>query len=103
MQTRAVFLAAMLILVPLGVRAADLVVWWERGFNPAEEQAIRETVAAFEQKTGKAVELTFQPQALFQPQPDGLLAAFTKAAAMRCGWLGSSQNGWSSSPDIAGR
>jgi hypothetical protein len=29
---RAVLLAAMLMLVPLGVRAADLVVWWEKGF-----------------------------------------------------------------------
>jgi multiple sugar transport system substrate-binding protein len=79
MQVRAVILAAVLMLVPLSARAADLVIWWERGFNPAEEQAIRETVAAFERKTDKAVELTFQPQALFQPQPDGLLAALTKA------------------------
>ena len=44
-------------LAPLGARAADLVVWWEQGFNPEEDAAVRETVAAFEQKTGKQVEL----------------------------------------------
>ncbi len=52
MRVRAVLLAAMLMLVPLGARAADLVVWWEEGFNPA----VRDIIAAFEQKTGKHVE-----------------------------------------------
>jgi hypothetical protein len=28
------------MLVPLGTRAADLVVWWEKGFNPGEDEAI---------------------------------------------------------------
>ena len=53
MRVRAVLLAAALMLAPLGARAADLVVWWEEGFNPEEDQAVREIVAAFEQKTGK--------------------------------------------------
>jgi multiple sugar transport system substrate-binding protein len=43
--------------VPLGARAADLVVWWEQGYNPEEDTAVREIVAAFEQKSGKEVEL----------------------------------------------
>ena len=53
MRVRAVILAAALMLAPLGARAADLVVWWEEGFNPGEDEAVREIVAAFEQKTGK--------------------------------------------------
>jgi hypothetical protein len=50
-------LVAALVLAPLGVQAADLVVWWEEGFNPEEDAAVREMVAAFERKTGKHVEL----------------------------------------------
>ena len=57
MRARAVVLAVAIVLAPLGAQAADLVVWWEQGFNPEEDAAVRETVAAFEQKTGKQVEL----------------------------------------------
>ena len=57
LRVRAVVLAAALILAPFGARAADLVVWWEQGFNPEEDAAVREIVAAFEQATGKQVEL----------------------------------------------
>src|SRR4051794_40604526 len=67
MQVRAVLLAAALVLAPLGARAADLVVWWEKGFNPEEDQAVRETVAAFERKTGKEVELAFYAQQVELP------------------------------------
>jgi multiple sugar transport system substrate-binding protein len=63
MQARAVFLAAILVLAPVSARAADLVVWWDLGFYPEEDQAVRELVAAFEQKTGKTVELVFHAQA----------------------------------------
>src|SRR5262245_19043964 len=56
-------LAASLILAKLGARAADLVVWWEKGFTTQEDEAIRETVAAFEQGSGKRVELVFYEQA----------------------------------------
>src|SRR5690242_17928793 len=72
MRVRAVLLAAMLVLAPLGARAADLVVWWEKGFNPEEDQAVRETVAAFERKTGKTVELVFP---LFTEAPVKVRAA----------------------------
>jgi ABC-type glycerol-3-phosphate transport system substrate-binding protein len=54
-------LAATLILTPLGARGADLVVWWEQGFYEQEDEAVREIVAAFEQETGKQVELTLSP------------------------------------------
>ena len=57
MRRGAVVLALALALAPLGARGADLVVWWEKGFYPQEDQAVQEIIAAFEQKTGKQVEL----------------------------------------------
>jgi ABC-type glycerol-3-phosphate transport system substrate-binding protein len=58
MQMKAAVLAAALIVVPLGAKAADLVVWWEEGFYPEEDAAVREIMAAFEQETSKQVELS---------------------------------------------
>jgi multiple sugar transport system substrate-binding protein len=49
-------LALLLLATPLAARAADLVVWWEKGWYPEEDEAIAELIAAFEQKTGKQVE-----------------------------------------------
>src|SRR3954453_22761243 len=69
---RAALLATVLVLIPLGAWAADLVVWWEKGWNPEEDQAVRELVAAFERKTGETVELAFQPS---QDLPARVLAA----------------------------
>ena len=43
-------------------KAADLVVWWEKGYYAQEDEAVREIVAAFEQESGKQVELVFQQQ-----------------------------------------
>jgi multiple sugar transport system substrate-binding protein len=57
MRARAVVLAVAIVMAPLCARAADLVVWWEQGFNPEEDAAVREIVAAFEQHSGKQVEL----------------------------------------------
>jgi multiple sugar transport system substrate-binding protein len=53
--------AATLTLASPAARAADLVVWWDKGFYPEEEAAVREIIAAFEQRTGKQVELDFYP------------------------------------------
>ena len=50
-------LAAALMVTSLGAEAADLVVWWDQGYNPEEDAAVREVIAAFEQDTGKQVEL----------------------------------------------
>src|SRR3954449_6656337 len=61
MRVQAVLLAAALALVPAGVQATDLVVWWEGGLFPEEDGAVRELVAAFERKTGRNVGLTFHP------------------------------------------
>jgi ABC-type glycerol-3-phosphate transport system substrate-binding protein len=52
-------LAVALSMAPLGAQAADLVVWWEEGAAPEEDAAVREIIAAFEQDTGKQVELVF--------------------------------------------
>jgi multiple sugar transport system substrate-binding protein len=66
-------LAVVLLLVaPLGAQAADLVVWWEEGFYPQEDEAVREIIAAFEQDTGKQVQLVQYPQAEL---PDKIEAA----------------------------
>jgi ABC-type glycerol-3-phosphate transport system substrate-binding protein len=50
-RMRAVILAAALML-PLNAQAADLVVWWEEGWTPQEDEAVHEIIAAFEHKTG---------------------------------------------------
>jgi multiple sugar transport system substrate-binding protein len=45
------------MIAPLSVLAADLVVWWEKGYYAQEDEAVAEIIAAFEQETGKQVEL----------------------------------------------
>jgi multiple sugar transport system substrate-binding protein len=67
----AVALAA-LILAPVGADAADLGVWWDQGYNPEEDAAVREVIAAFEHKSGKHAELIFHPQ---DEHPGKLVAA----------------------------
>ena len=57
MRRQAIVLAAALAMAPLGVRAADLVVWWEKGFYPQANEAVAEIVTALEQESGKQVEL----------------------------------------------
>jgi multiple sugar transport system substrate-binding protein len=64
--------AAAIILAPLGAHAADLVVWWDEGYHAEEHDPVREIVAAFEQKTGKQVELVFHPEA---EHPEAIQAA----------------------------
>jgi multiple sugar transport system substrate-binding protein len=44
-------------MAPLGGQAADLVVWWEKGFYIQEDEAVREIIGAFELETGKEVQL----------------------------------------------
>jgi multiple sugar transport system substrate-binding protein len=67
-----VCLAVALATAPLAARAADLVIWWEKGYYAQEDEALAETIAAFEQKTDKQVELVLQQQAEL---PDKLAAA----------------------------
>jgi maltose-binding protein MalE len=62
MYAHAVLVTLALILAPLGAKAADLVVWWSEGYTNQEDEAVREVIAAFEQKTGKQVELVLHPE-----------------------------------------
>ncbi len=63
MRTDCVALAAMLLLTPLAARAADLVVWWDKGYYAQEDEAVREIVAAFEHASGKQVDFVLHPSA----------------------------------------
>ena len=72
MRIGALVLAAALILAPLGAQAADLVVWWDEGYYAEEREAVEEIVAAFEQETGKQVELVFHPES---EHPEAIAAA----------------------------
>jgi len=58
MCSRILAIAVMLAMAPLGAKAADLVVWWEEAWYPEEERAIADMIAAFEQQTGKKIELS---------------------------------------------
>ena len=53
---------APLLVVALPALAADLRIVWEEGFYPEEDTAIEAVVAAYEQASGKDVELTFYSQ-----------------------------------------
>jgi multiple sugar transport system substrate-binding protein len=72
MYAHTVLVILALILTPPGAKAADLVVWWSAGRYAQEDDALREIVAAFEEKTGKQVELVLHPE---QELPDKLVAA----------------------------
>jgi multiple sugar transport system substrate-binding protein len=61
------------MMAPLGAKAADLVVWWEKGFYDQEDEAVREIIATFEQDRGKQVELVFYPQAKLPGQIEAAL------------------------------
>jgi hypothetical protein len=55
MRRLAILLAAVLATAPLGAQAADLVVWWEKGYDDQEdegvspEQAVDEAIARIKQ------------------------------------------------------
>jgi len=63
MLSRMLVLAAALVMAPLAAKAADLVVWWEKGFYAEEDEAVAEIIAAFKQGSGREVELAFYSQA----------------------------------------
>ena len=75
MDAHAVIVTLALILAPLGAKAADLVVWWSEGYTNQEVEAVREVIAAFEEKTGKQVELVFHPE----PELPGRVVAAVEA------------------------
>jgi multiple sugar transport system substrate-binding protein len=72
MGSRILIIAAALILTSLGARAADLVVWWQEGYYAEEDEAVGEIITAFEQESGKQVELVLRPM---EEMPDKITAA----------------------------
>jgi multiple sugar transport system substrate-binding protein len=62
MRRHILVLVAAVLMAPPSAHAADLVVWWDEGYYPEEQEAVREIVAAFEQETGKQVELVFHSE-----------------------------------------
>jgi multiple sugar transport system substrate-binding protein len=75
MRKQVIALAAALVLAPLGTRAADLVVWWEKGFYAQEDEAVAEIIAAFKQGTGREVDVAF----FSQPELPGKIVAALEA------------------------
>jgi multiple sugar transport system substrate-binding protein len=78
MRIQAVALAVALATASPGAWGADLVIWWDKASYAQEEQALTETIAAFEQKTGKRVELIFYPD---NELPGKLVAALASGQA----------------------
>ena len=50
MRLKALVLAVTIATAPLGAQAADLVVWWDKGYYTQDDEAVREIIAAFEQR-----------------------------------------------------
>jgi multiple sugar transport system substrate-binding protein len=67
MKTLAMWLSAYItvfwLLTAATASAADLTVWWNKGYYPEEDEGIRRIVADFEKETGTTVELNLFPQA----------------------------------------
>src|SRR5271154_2582765 len=45
--------------MPANAAGQTVTVWWNQGFYPAEDQAMKDVVAAWEKQSGDKVELTF--------------------------------------------
>jgi ABC-type glycerol-3-phosphate transport system substrate-binding protein len=81
MPHRFILIAAVLVLAPLGAQAADLVVWRDEPWYAEEEEALAAVVDAFEQESGKQVEVAFYPA---EELPAKIMAALE--AAIRPIW-----------------
>jgi multiple sugar transport system substrate-binding protein len=79
MRAHAIVFAAALLMLPLGARGADLVVWWEKGYYPQEDEAVREIIAAFEQASGNS-KLLEQPFWLDASDPHRMAAVMQVAS-----------------------
>jgi len=54
-----VFWASGLVITPVAAGAADLTIWWAKGYYPSEDEGLRRVVAGFEDETQTKVDLTF--------------------------------------------
>ena len=48
---------------PARAAGQTITVWWTQGFYQAEDQAVKDSIAAWEKSSGNKVELTFLPVA----------------------------------------
>jgi hypothetical protein len=85
---------AALILAPLGAQAADLVVWWDEAYYPQEDEALKEIIAAFEQGTGKQVEVTFYPDSELPTKIDAAIEAGQPPDFAYGGWVSENIARW---------
>jgi multiple sugar transport system substrate-binding protein len=62
-KTLALVCSAALVLLSSPARSqnADLVIWWDKGFFPQEDQSLASLVAGYEQESGKDVEFVQTP------------------------------------------
>ncbi len=72
-----VALAGLLAPPPAAAAGRTVVVWWNQGFYPAEDQALRDAVAAWEKASGGKMELTFYNGA---DLPTKIISAITAGA-----------------------
>jgi multiple sugar transport system substrate-binding protein len=75
MRVYAFIVAILFTIAPFCAEAADLVVWWEKTFYPQGNEAVREIVAAFEQQTGKKVELVRPEESEIKERVESALQA----------------------------
>jgi multiple sugar transport system substrate-binding protein len=87
-QKQVIVLATVLVLAPLAATAADLVLSWHEAHHAQEDAALAEVVAAFEQETGKQVEITLQPLADQPPHIEAALEAGRPPDLAFGFWLG---------------
>ena len=93
MGAQAILVALALVLAPLGAGAADLVVWWDEAYYPQEDEALKEIIAAFEQASGKRVEITFYPDAEL-PKIDAAIEAGRPPDFAYGGWMSENIARW---------
>jgi multiple sugar transport system substrate-binding protein len=55
--------ASALVITPIGAGAADLTIWWSKGYYPSEDEGLRRVVAGFEDETSTKVDVTFMSNA----------------------------------------
>jgi multiple sugar transport system substrate-binding protein len=48
-----------LVITPIAAGAADLTIWWAKGYYPSEDKGLRRIVAGFEDETQTKIDLTF--------------------------------------------
>jgi multiple sugar transport system substrate-binding protein len=94
MQRLIAAVVASLLLATPGARAADLVVWWEKGWYPQEDAGLREIIAAFEQETGTKAELVLYPEAELPAKAQAAVEAGQPPDFLYGGLTGISYSQW---------